>query len=136
MIAYRLRSVVRHHEGRDAEVLSNPRLLPLLQVTDIAFQATRRAEIGSERLFQRTGQINRFVVALHESAETLDVVEVVVCDKDGLDGIYRQAVFSQPLLDGAVPDPYVDKEGSAVIAEIIAVAVASTRQAQELHHLI
>ena len=69
-------------------------------------------------------------------AQALDMIEMVVCHEDGLDGIERQAPLGKSFFDGTRADADVNEKGSPVVAEIVAVAVASARQAQEPHHFI
>ena len=134
MIAHRLGGIVRDDEGRDGEILPHFVRFPFGQVADTAFQPAGRTEIVAERAIQRPGQIDRLLVAFGKGSQALDMVEMVVRHEDGIDRIDGDVVLREPLLDGPCPDADVDEEGCLIVSEIIAVAIASARQAEEPYH--
>jgi hypothetical protein len=64
------------------------------------------------------------------------MVEMIVRHKDRIDCVDRQTVLGQAFLDGTGSNADVDEECHPVVAEIVAIAVASTRKAQEPDHPI
>ena len=125
---------MRHDERRDAETAVQHHFPPLLQIAHATLQLAGRADIVAERLFERPGQIHGFVVAFREGSQAADMVEMVVGHKHGIDRVEGDVVFGEPFFDGACPDADVDEEGLAAVAEIVAVAIASARKAQEPDH--
>ena len=65
---------------------------------------------------------------------SLYMVEMVVRHKHGIQVFERKPVFCEPLAGGTGADTHIDKERELPVAEVIAVAVAAARQAQEMDH--
>ena len=135
VVAHGLGGVVRDDEGRDAKPAVEHLLAPLFQVAYAALQFAGRADIVAQGLFERAGQVHGLVVALRKAAQAADMVEMVMGHEYAADGRKVDVVFGQTLLDGAGSDADVDEERLLAVAEIIAVAVASAREAQEPDHV-
>ena len=128
MIAHRSTAIVHHRESLDDNIEQLKRL------HGFDFVEQRSVELfGSlalnESLQAVSMSVNRYGIVFGESLQTQHVVNVVVCDKDGLDVLSRQILLQQLLLELFRGNAYINENTLILPAHIVAIAAAARGKA-------
>ena len=131
-VAYVVAAVVRHTEGRHAE-LANLQRLPLLQQPrHVGRQLLGDAVVVVDALVHLAGGIDGHVVVCTERADALDVVGMVVGDEDVVHLLQADTVLATVLLEAPESYTYINKQRISGCRQVIAISTAATAKGDKL----
>ena len=87
-----------------------------------------------KRAVEGRRRIDRLAETLAVGAQVADVVQVVVGNQDGAEGVQAQPVPIQNLLEPADAHPRVDQQAVFFGTQVIRIAAAAAGQAHEPDH--
>ena len=131
-VAYVVAAVVRHAEGRHAE-LANLQRLPLLQQPrHVGRQLLGDAVVAVDAPVHLAGGIDGHVVVCTERADALNVVGMVVGDEDVVHLLQADTVLATVLLEAPESYTYIDKQRISGCRQVIAISTAATAKGDKL----
>lgn len=134
-ITHIVTTVVRHVKRSDLKIIQSKRPILIYIMCKLRLQFRAYTEVAAYSLVDVLGGIDGKAVIVRQCAHTLDVVGMVVRDKDGIYSIQLQTCRLKTLFQSTNPDARVDQNAVTVGEKKVTIAVAPASQTYKSHHI-